>query len=315
VPGVDVHVHLAGLAGEGNGFLISPRLLKSPLFRFLIKQLGIDPARPQEANAIYVARLLEALRGSTTVDRCVLLALDRASGGDPARTHFYVPNDAVLELARLHPDRFLAGVSINPTRPDALDELARCAEAGAVLVKVLPNTQGFDPAEPAFIPFYRALARHGLPLLSHIGYEFSLIGEDQSLGEPRRLRRALDEGVTVIAAHGGGIGLPFSRRYFSDMLDLIRLYPRFYTDAAAVSFPNRRQTLKFFRDNPEVHPRILFGTDYPLPVFAWTALSRAARRAVAAETNPFDRQAALLKAHGIPFAFFDPDLAKHAGDR
>lgn len=266
--------------------------------------MGIDPADPEASNRIYVERLVAALDGSKTVDRCVLLALDKGASG--SRTHFYVSNDKVLQLAKLHPDRFFAGVSINPTRPDALDELARCAEAGAALVKFLPNSQGFDPAEPSLIPFYRAMAQRRLPLLSHIGYEFSLVGEDQTVGEPLRLRRALDEGVTVIAAHGGGIGLPFSGRYFKDMLTLVRLYPRFLTDAAAVSFPNRRQTLKFFRDHPELHDRILFGTDYPLPVFSWTAYGRAARRAVAAETNPFDRQAALLRAHGIPFKFFRP---------
>jgi uncharacterized protein len=278
--------------------------MRSPLFRFLVKKLGVDPADPEASNRLYVERLRAALEGSKTVDRCVLLALDK--NAVEARTHFYVSNDNVLRLAKERPDRFLAGVSINPARPDAIDELARCAEAGAALVKVLPNTQGFDPAQPGFIPFYRALARHRLPLLSHVGYEFSLVGEDQSVGEPLRLRRALDEGVTVIAAHGGGIGLPFSRRYFGDMLTLVRLYPRFFTDAAAVSFPNRRQTLKFFRDHPEVHDRILFGTDYPLPVFAWTSYTRDARAAVAAETNPFDRQAALLRSHGVPFRFFEP---------
>jgi uncharacterized protein len=83
----------------------------------------------------------------------------------------------------------------------------RCVEAGSALVKVLPNAQGFDPGNPAYIPFYRALAQHGLPLLSHVGYEFSLIGKDQSVGNPDRLRVPLDEGVTVIAAHGCSNGL------------------------------------------------------------------------------------------------------------
>ena len=40
----------------------------------------------------------------------------------------------------------LAGFHQPPQRRDAIDELHRCADAGAVLVKVLPNAKQFDPA-------------------------------------------------------------------------------------------------------------------------------------------------------------------------
>ena len=69
------------------------------------------------------------------------------------------------------------------------------------MVKVLPNTQQFDPANARYRAFYRAMAQRNVPLLSHVGYEFSLIGKDQSVGDPNRLRLPLEEGVTVIAAH------------------------------------------------------------------------------------------------------------------
>ncbi len=57
---------------------------------------------------------------------------------------------------------------------------------GAVLVKVLPNAQQFNPADPTYKSFYRALAERKLPFLSHVGYEFGLIGKDQSVGDPDR---------------------------------------------------------------------------------------------------------------------------------
>jgi predicted TIM-barrel fold metal-dependent hydrolase len=75
------------------------------------------------------------------------------------------------------------------------------------LVKVLPNAQQFNPVDSKYRPFYRALVERKLPLLSHVGFELSLIGKDQSVGEPDRLRRALDEGVMVIAAHVCSYGL------------------------------------------------------------------------------------------------------------
>jgi len=136
---------------------------------------------------------------------------DGAGRLDEGRTDFLIFNDHVFAVTR-GSARLLPGVSVNPSRRDALDELERCAERGAVLVKVLPNTQAFDPADRRFLPFYAALARLRLPLLSHVGYEFSIIGQDQSVGDPGRLRAALDEGVTVIAAHGCSSGLFFRER-------------------------------------------------------------------------------------------------------
>ncbi|HSF04919.1 MAG TPA: amidohydrolase family protein, partial [Methylomirabilota bacterium] len=121
--------------------------------------------------------------------------------------HFTSQQHYVLATAHAQPERFLAGVSINPQRRDAVDEVHRCAEAGAALVKVLPNAQQFDPGRVEYKAFYRALADRRLPLLSHVGYEFSLIGRDQSVGDPSRLRSPLDEGVTVIAAHACSFGV------------------------------------------------------------------------------------------------------------
>ena len=89
-----------------------------------------------------------------------------------------------------------------PIRRDLLRDWWQKLEAGAKLVKVLPNTQGFDPANRRYLPFYRRLARHQIPFLSHVGYEIVLTGQDQTAGDPNKLRVPLEEGVTVIAAHG-----------------------------------------------------------------------------------------------------------------
>src|SRR2546425_8423844 len=81
-----------------------------------------------------------------------------------------VSNDYVLRIAHAYPDRLWPGVSINPQRRDAIEELDRCVEAGAKLVKVLPNTQGVDPANPRDLPFYKRLARHKISFLRHVRY-------------------------------------------------------------------------------------------------------------------------------------------------
>jgi uncharacterized protein len=301
----DVHVHLAALPTPHNGCRLSRRMLRSPLSRFLAWTQGLPLDDPETANRRYVEHLERELEASTRVGRAVLLAMDGAYDAagalDESHTDFLISNDQVFAVARAG-DRFLPGVSVNPARRDALDELERCAAMGAVLVKVLPNTQGFDPADRRFVPFYTALARLGLPLLSHVGYEFSLIGRDQSVGDPARLRAALDEGVTVIAAHGCSSGLFFRERHFPTMLDLARRYTNFYVDTSALTIPNRVGALFRLRRHPEIFDRLIFGTDYPLPVWAYPCLGildtqgyRQARTAM----NRFDRQAVILDRLGV----------------
>ncbi|MEK6548692.1 MAG: amidohydrolase family protein, partial [Nitrospirota bacterium] len=276
---IDCHVHLAALGTKDNGCYISPRLLNSPLFRFLRWKHRLPVEDAARSNQKYVEDLLSELRRSRYVEKAVLLGMDGVydENGrlDAEKTEFLVGNDYVLNLARSYPGEFLPGVSINPQRRDALEELERCATAGAVLVKVLPNSQGFDPGDRRYVPFYRKLAQLKLPLLSHVGYEFTLAGQDQSAGDPDRLRTALDEGVAVIAAHGCSSGLVFYERYVPTFLNLVRLYPHFYSDVSALTLPNRFGMLLRLRRHPETHNRLLFGTDYPHLVFRWPCRGRA----------------------------------------
>jgi hypothetical protein len=304
---VDVHVHLAALPDGDNGCLISEKMLKGPLFRFLTWRLGLPVHEPARANEIYVQRLVGILKASRYVSQAVILAMDGVYGSDGVldreSTEFMISNKYVLETARRFPEQLRAGVSINPQRRDALEELERCAAAGAALVKVLPNTQRFDPSEERYRIFYRAMAQRRIPLLSHVGYEFSLWGKDQSVGDPARTRLALEEGVTVIAAHGASFGLFLYEKYWDTLREFVRTYPHFYWDASALSLPNRAGMLLRLRRHPEIAERMVFGTDYPLPCFAYPALL-GGRPGGYAELltiqNPFDRHYRLLEILGLP---------------
>jgi hypothetical protein len=300
---IDCHVHLAALPEGDNGCYISPGMLKSPLFRFLLWKHSLPKDNPREANRKYLDDLLTELTASRHVAQAVLLGMDGVYDGngrlDLSRTDFLIGNDYVLATARRHPRKFLAGVSINPQRRDATDEVHRCADAGAVLVKVLPNAQQFDPADPVHIPFYRTLAERNLPLLSHVGYEFSLIGKDQSLGDPDRLRLALDQGVTVIAAHACSYGLMLYEKFFPVLQDFAKRYSQFYADTSALTLPNRFRMLLQLRRHPELHNHLLFGTDYPLSVFhlpAWGRVSFGKLRDIVSTKNRFDRQYTICRA-------------------
>ena len=301
----DVHVHLAALPTPENGCRLSRRMLKSPLARFLAWRQRLPLHDPETANRRYVENLERELAASRRVGRAVLLAMDGVYDADgrldEGGTEFLISNDHLFAVTRASM-RLLPGVSVNPARADAIDELERCAEKGAVLVKVLPNAQGFDPADRRFVPFYAALARLGFPLLSHVGYEFSLIGRDQSVGDPGRLVSALEQGVAVIAAHGCSSGLFFRERHFPTMLDLARRYPNFFVDTSALTIPNRVGALFRLRRHPEMFDRLLFGTDYPLPVLAYPSLGILDRLGYAQARqalNRFDRQAVILDRLGV----------------
>jgi len=299
---IDVHVHLVALPEAENGCIISRKMMRSPGFRYLAWRQGFDLSLPRAANSAYVEKLRAQLQRSQKVAKAVLLAMDGVYDErgelDLTRTEFLISNRYVLEVAREHSDYFLPGVSINPQRRDALEELERCVEQGAALVKVLPNTQCFDPSDRRYVPFYRALAKHRIPLLSHVGYEFSLIGRDQAAGDPKKLQLALEEGACVIAAHACSYGLFFPEPYFKVLEEFAIRYARFYADTSALTLPNRFRTLFLLRRHPELHGRLIFGTDYPLPIYSYPAMGKSygkARRAA----SQFDRQALVLETLGI----------------
>jgi len=287
-------------------------MIGSPLFRFLLWKHGLDANNPHQANQKYVEDLLNELHQSNYVGQVVLLGMDgvydHAGMLDQRGTEFLISNDYVLEVAKAHPNEFLAGISINPHRRDAIDELHRCVDAGAALVKVLPNAQQFDPANTQYRAFYRAMAKRNIPFLSHVGYEFSLIGKDQSVGDPERLRVPLDEGVTVIAAHACSYGLMLYEKFHPTFLDLVENYPNFYADISALTLPNRFKMLLMLRDAPELHSRLLFGTDYPLSVFhlpAWGRIGLGKLFDIMKINNRFDKQYRVCQDLGLNFGSID----------
>jgi predicted TIM-barrel fold metal-dependent hydrolase len=315
---IDCHVHLAALPDGDNGCYISPKMLGSPLFRYLLWKHQLSPDKPREANQKYLDDLLTELRASRHVQKAVLLGMDGVYDQNgrlnQAHTDFLISNEYVIKTARAYPNEFLAGVSINPQRRDAVEEVHRCADVGATLVKVLPNAQQFNPADTRYKAFYRALAERKLPFLSHVGYEFSLIGKDQSLGGPDRLKLALDEGATVIAAHACSYGLMLYEKFLPTFQDLAKRYPHFYADISALTQPNRMRMLLHLRNYPEIHERLLFGTDYPLSVLhvaAWGRVAFGTLCKIIRTTNRFDRQVEVCSGLQLGFRSLG-DLLPHS---
>ena len=104
------------------------------------------------------------------------------------------------------------------------------------------------------------------------------VGDRQSLGNPLRLRRALDHGVRVIIAHCATMGddqdldrgangpWVTSFELFSRLMDDARYEKLLSGDLSAVTQINRAgPALKRILERTDWHPRLLNGSDYPLP--------------------------------------------------
>jgi uncharacterized protein len=157
--------------------------------------------------------------------------------------------------------------------------LDAAVKAGARAVKWLPSAQGMDPASPLCDRFYEALAGLGTPLICHAGEERAVAGANrQELGNPLRLRRALEHGVRVVVAHcasmgedrdldrGGGGPVVDSFDLFARMMEDPRFEGRLFGDISAMTQQNRvGAALARVIERTDWHPRLLNGSDYPLP--------------------------------------------------
>ncbi len=301
---VDCHAHACLFSGDDEGNIFRPPLMKRWLPGYLKKRCGI-PRDDPSPNDTYLALLAREISESDYAQKAVVLAsdgiYDERGELDASRTCFLITNDYVCKKTGSYGE-LLFGASINPARKDALNELERCREHGAVLNKVLPNIQHFDPGEQRYVPFFRKMAELNMPLLAHAGYEFTLPGANQELGDPARLRTALEAGVTVIIAHAGSTGLPFGEKYFGTVQRLVATYPRVYLDTSALTLPSRAPMLFKLRRCDKLLQRCIFGTDYPLPSYVFPyafSLPRGKLKEITGVKNYFDRQILLFKALGI----------------
>ena len=283
---LDAHVHIVGLGTGGSGCWVHPRMTDAlghpkDWARFQVYQAAAGVEDLSTADARYVEVLAERLAAMHMPVRALIFAFDQVhdSHGRPQRdlSEFYTPNSHVLSIARAQP-QMVPVASVHPYRPDAVDALQAAAAEGAIAVKWLPNAQRIDPASALCDPTYRALQELGLPLITHAGYEQAVEAEDaQELGDPLRLRRALDAGVTVIVAHCASLGeypdADDPQRTVRPSLDLfLRLMDtpdyegRLWGEISALTLFNRvGNALSRILRRTDLHHRLIHGSDYPIP--------------------------------------------------
>src|SRR5712692_1367771 len=296
---VDYHTHVAGIGTGGADAFVNPKMLtwKHPFhhlkFKVYLSAGGVKDV--ENADAQIVERLVRLVSSIEGHGKHRLLAFDqnynRDGTSNSERTEFYVPNDYVFAIAKQHLDLFEPVISVNPYRPDALDALERGAKRGARMVKWLPNAMGIDPSGEACDPFYQKMKELNLVLLSHGGEEKAVDAEeDQKLGNPLLLRRALDASVKVIVAHCAGLGDnkdlddPERKRLsnfdlFLRLMDDKRYEGLVFADISAMTQYNRiGKPLTTILKRKDLHERLVNGSDYPLPAVNMLVRTGALRK-------------------------------------
>ena len=299
---VDYHCHRIQIGHDPYGdVFVNPRLLSRKHPKHYIKARAIsyamgveditgDPSRVNHQSLEFMISLLQNFvvngEGLRAHPKVCLLAFDAFYDRDGSRntdkTEFYTSNDAIFSDYQLYPEHIIPVMSVHPYRIDALSALEKYYHKGSRIVKWLPNSMGINPADPICIPFYKFMAAKKIFLLTHCGDEKAVSSDaaHQEFGSPLLLRTALDLGVNVIAAHCGSLGknrdLEAQGEPSVENFDLwLRLMYEYdgsladkgmlYGDISGVLLLKRLQYVRVLLEHPNLHKRLLNGTDWPLP--------------------------------------------------
>lgn len=297
----DSHVHLIGLGDSGSGVWINPQMnsLVHPV-QWMQRAFYLNASCTKEdgrADQNYVEHLFRLSDEFPAGAKMMLMAFDYFHDTDgerqPQASAFYTPDTYAASVARTYPQRFEWIASIHPYRTDAVEALQDAVRNGARAVKWLPPAQGMDPASKLCDPFYETAAHFDIPLLLHAGTELAVHGGNtEDFGNPLRLRRPLEHGVRVIAAHCASLGSspdldkgPDGPRVpnfelFERMMQEPGYEGLLFGDLSAITQVNRVGTvLESVIQREEWQPRLLNGSDYPLPgVLPLFSLKQMVRR-------------------------------------
>lgn len=166
---IDYHVHVAGYGHGDTNCTIHPSVFHfwhpiSFIKRYaFLGGFGVtDESRADQQVIERLTGLLENMKHYKLNLRLAVLAFDNVhdpiTGQHlPWKTSLHVPNDYVFALALKYP-QIIPVCSVHPYRNDAIEELERCFQKGARVVKWLPNSQNIDPRHEKCLKFYDKVA-------------------------------------------------------------------------------------------------------------------------------------------------------------
>lgn len=172
----------------------------------------------------------------------------------------HTPHEHVARLVARNPRKYIGFMALDPSHPDAIREMERgVREFGFKGIKIYPIMGVYNPADPAFHPFYRRAVELGLPVLTHMGaspvsrgplrYSLPLLIDDLAIAFPE---------LRIIVAH---LAHPWQR----ETALVIRKHPNVYADISGIWHRPWQgyEALVVCMEWGVTH-KLLFGSDYPL---------------------------------------------------
>jgi predicted TIM-barrel fold metal-dependent hydrolase len=337
---IDMHCHVIGhgldMQAIDQEVYFNPQdnnlLFTRALYYFIeneLEEMAEDAGQEAKISTkAYMELIYGLLKSSKEIEGIVFLGLDAVYAPDTGdldktRTDLWVGNrflanrvaglNAGLQ-AEAQDKRFFFGASVSPNRRDWEQELEFVASrTEAVCLKWIPSVQHIRVNDPKHKKFYKALAAYRLPLLCHVGPEYSFAEgiRNREWDDFRFLELPLECGVTVIAAHCAAPVFPLVDKNEIEEFFLFMQKAntggkiQLWSDTSGLSLATR---LAFMREIQSTFPAewLLHGSDFPIPIDAWPHLPVLVHEKKAHEylpilknKNPFDKDVQIKRAYGF----------------
>lgn len=297
---VDIHSHLLSADVKFDRFYDKLALA------FFAKKFDIN-RRELIKNGFegYKSNFARLIKSSNFVQKSVVFGVDAKFDASGNLVHkdktVCASNEDVFAFYEQNPSEVVPFFSVNPNRKDALNLIEKYHKMGFKGGKLLHSYWETDLNDKRYKPYFRLLSELRLPLVIHVGDENSL-ASNKALESIEQLKSPLNLGCRIVCAHMGassdGALSMFSRdpekfgaNYFT-LLGWLREFDGLYADVSALLCINKARILPHLKTQTQIHDKILFGTDFPVPfsvILSSYDLPFRDRLALNRIQNPLDR--------------------------
>lgn len=168
----DVHAHIFMDKGIPDAYEIGmARTMKLVLKNKYGMDMTLEDARNNLIKGMYDPggeKLLETMEKAGIAKTVIFGADFGPEIGDPEMHPFEI-NKIFADIAKAHPDKFIALVAIDPRRPGAMKHCEQCIEEWGMKGLKMHPAAGFYPTDQILYPFYEKCADWNVPIVFHTG--------------------------------------------------------------------------------------------------------------------------------------------------
>ena len=297
---VDIHSHLLSADVKFDRFYDKLALA------FFAKKFDIN-RRELIKNGFegYKSNFARLIKSSNFIQKSVVFGVDAKFDASGNLVHkdktVCASNEEVFAFYEQNPNEVVPFFSVNPNRKDALNLIEKYHKMGFKGGKLLHSYWETDLNDKRYEPYFRLLSELRLPLVIHVGDENSL-ASNKALESIEQLKSPLNLGCRIVCAHMGASSdgaltalsrdpEKFGANYFT-LLGWLREFDGLYADVSALLCINKARILPHLKTQTQIHDKILFGTDFPVPfsvILSSYDLPLRDRLALNRIQNPLDR--------------------------